>query len=187
MDNKKKIKLGWLAFCFVIFHFTTILITTFPKNYASKATQRISNHYVKPLFTQSWSMFAPCPTTENTLKFKLNFETDTTELIIPSINNFNYHSIYRLTHHGNLIIGEYNLLYWIKLDLDELEIRPHVLVTSEKQIKFQKTRGYFLLKHYLTGYANNLKGISPNSASVELHYFDFVTNKLETYYFEGLK
>lgn len=187
MENKKKIRLGWLAFCFVIFHFGTILISTFPETYTSKSARTVSNYYVSPLFTQTWSMFAPCPTTEHTLKFKLKFEDDTTNLIVPSVNNFKYHSVYRFTHHGDLAVGEYNLLYWIKVDLDELHIKPNVILKPYNHGPFKKTRGYFLLKNFLTGYANNLKGIKPNSADVELHYYDVTKNQLDTYYFEDLK
>lgn len=187
MENKKKIRLGWLAFCFVVFHIGTILITTFPENYTGKNAQTISNYYVSPLFSQSWSMFAPCPTTEHTLKFKLNFEADTTDLIVPSINNIKYHSLYRFTHHGDLAVGEYNLLYWIKLDLDKLNIKPNSKIIESKTVELKKTKGYFLLKQYLTGYSNNEVGKKPISVDVQLHYFDVTTNQLDIYNFNHLK
>jgi hypothetical protein len=187
MENKKKIRLGWLAFSFIVFHFGTILITTFPESYSSKNAQSISNHYVYPLFSQTWSMFAPCPTTEHTLKFKLNFEKDSTDLIIPSTNNFKYHSVFRFTHHGDLVVGEYNILYWVKLDLDRLNIKPNSKIIESKKNEFKNTRGYFLLKQYLTGYSNNSKGKSPISADIELDYYDVISNQLDTYYFKDLK
>lgn len=187
MDNKKKIRLGWLAFSFVIFHFGAILLTTFPENYSSKRAKTIANYYVKPLFTQTWSMFAPCPTTAHTLRFRLNYDNDTTDLITPSEYTHQQHSLYRFTHHGDLATGEYNLLYWIKLDLIDCHITPNQNVSSSAQYEFKKTTGYFLLKNYLNGYSNNLKQTKPNSAYVELDYFNIEDNTLDKYTFTNLQ
>lgn len=187
MENKKKIWLGWLAFSFVIFHFGTIFITTFPENYTSPIAQKLSNYYVTPLFSQTWNMFTPCPLTQNTLKFKLYFDDDTTQLIVPSTDYFKYHSIFRFTHHGDLAVGESNLLFWIQLDLDELNIEPNRKLLHNQKDAFYKTRGYFLLKNYLSGYATNLRQQQPKSADVYLEYYNVVEQKLNTYTFLNLK
>ena len=41
MENKNKKWLGRLALVFVIFHFTSILVTAFPETYTSKSTKKI--------------------------------------------------------------------------------------------------------------------------------------------------
>jgi len=187
MENKKKIWLGWLAFSFVIFHFATILITTFPEKFTSPTAQKLSNYYVTPLFSQTWNMFTPCPLTQNTLKFKLYFDSETTQLIVPSTNYSKYHSKYRFTHHGDLAVGESNLLFWIQLDLDKLNIKPNRKLLQYQKDAFYKTRGYFLLKNYLSGYANKIRRKKPISADVFLNYYNVVDKKLNTYTFLNLK
>ncbi len=185
--NKKKIWLGYLAFFFVVFHVIAILISTFPENYTSKSVKQISKVYTEPLFAHNWGMFAPCPLTEHTLKFKLYFDDDTTELITPSVNNFNYHTKLRFTHHGDLATGEYNMLYWIKVDLDDLNISPNKKILQSQLDLFEYTRGYYLLKTYLTGYARDLKGKYPTKADVSLEYYHVKDKEKLIYHFPIIK
>jgi hypothetical protein len=191
-DNKEIPKttkkwLGYLALFFVIFHFTAILVTTFPVNYTSKTAQSYFRVYVKPLFSQRWSMFAPCPLTNHQLKFKLYYNNEQTDTITPSLTYFKYHSWLRFTHHGDLATGEYNLLYWIYLDLDTLNIEPFIEVSDAQKQEFYKTRGYFLLKNYLTGYALKSYHKKPISADVVLDYYNVKEKINREFIFKNLK
>jgi len=191
-DNKEKVIqkkkwLGYLALFFVIFHFTTILITTFPENYSPKALQTFSNHYVSPLFNQKWGMFAPCPLTGHQLKFKLYFKDTQTDTITPSENYFKYHSWLRFTHHGDLATGEYNMMYWVKQDLDGLDFKPNSTVLESQKNQFYKTRGYFHLKNYVNGYALKYYDTLPTEYDVFLNYYDVISHQTYTYTFKNLK
>lgn len=191
-DNKekefqKKNWLGYLALFFVIFHFTSILITTFPENYTPKLLQTISNHYVTPLFNQKWGMFAPCPLTGHQLKFKLYFNEAETDTITPSENYFKYHSWLRFTHHGDLATGEYNMMYWVKQDLDGMKIQPNSTILESQKNQFYKTRGYFHLKNYIKGYAQKFYNQYPTKYDVFLNYYDVISHQTNTYTFKNLK
>jgi hypothetical protein len=191
-DNKEKVirkknVLGYFALFFVVFHFTTILITTFPKNYTPKALQTISNLYVSPLFNQKWGMFAPCPLTAHQLKFKLFFNNVETDTITPSDNYFKYHTWLRFTHHGDLATGEYNMMYWVKNDLDQLNIKANSTILESQKQAFKKTRGYFHLKNYLNGYALKYFQKKPVKTDIFLNYYDVKNHQLNTYTFNNLK
>jgi hypothetical protein len=192
MENKKKKQLGWFAFCFVTFHVGCILVATFPLGSKFKGIQNSANAYAKPLFKHNWNMFSPCPLTDNTLSFRINYAQDTTNLITPSKLNGPAHSLYRCSYHGSLISGEYNMLYWVKSDIDRINLIANENNSAEKQNKFKKngnnlSRGYFMLKNYLNGYARNLGDKPPKSFDVYCHYFNVKYNRMDTYYFKQLK
>lgn len=187
IEYQKKNWIGYIALFFIIFHFSTILITTFPKTYSPKIFYTLANHYVTPLFNQKWSMFAPCPLTAHQLQFKLYFKDTVTKTITPSNTYLKFHSKLRFTHHGDLATGEYNLMYWIKLDLDELNIEPNKTILESKKQAFYKTRGYYLLKNYLSGYALNYYKIYPIKADVILNYTNVKTHIQNSYIFKNLK
>jgi hypothetical protein len=186
-ENSNKKWLGRGAFLFVIFHFVTILITTFPESYSSPILQDVSNYYVKPIFSQTWKMFAPCPLTDNNLEYKLYYNGDSTVLIKPSETNFKYHSVYRFAHYGDLAIGEYNLLFWIKRDLDQLNIKPGHILTQEEIKKFKRTIGSFYLKNYLKGASLNQLNDVADSATFYFNFHDVVNEVTSTYTLKNLK
>ena len=187
LENRNKKWLGRGAFLFVIFHFVTLLITIFPASFTSEKAQTVSNYYVSPLFSQSWSMFAPCPLTDNYLEYKLYFDGDSTELIKPSETNFKFHSVLRFTHHGDLAVGEYNLLYWIKLELDQLGIRPNQILNDDELQKFKRSDGSFYLKNYLNGASFNTIGKKADSSTFILNFYDVKTNETNSYTLKHIK
>ena len=187
IENKNKKWLGRGAFLFVVFHFVTILISTFPESYTNSTAQSISNYYVKPIFLQSWSMFAPCPLFDNNLEYKLYFDGDSTEMIKPSITNFKYHSIFRFTHHGDLAIGEYNLLFWIKKELDDIKVEPNHVLTPPEIKKFKKTSGSFYLKNYLKGISLNTIGKKADSVTFIFNYYNVMNGVKNSYTLKYLK
>jgi hypothetical protein len=187
IENNNKKWLGRGAFLFVVFHFVTILITIFPESYTSPMAQEVSNYYVKPIFTQSWGMFAPCPLTDNNLEYKLYYNGDSTDVIKPSISNFKYHSIFRFTHHGDLIVGEYNLLFWIKKDFDKLNVTPNHILTRDEVKEFKKLSGSFYLKNYLKGASLNQLGAKADSATVYFNFYDVKSDIKTVYTLKNLK
>ena len=122
----------------------------------------------------------------------INYANDTTELIVPSKLNGAAHSLYRGSYHGSLIVGEYNMLYWVKSDIDRINLIPNQNITSEKKAQFKKngnnySRGYFMLKNYLKGYAKNLGDMPPKSFDVYCHFYNVEYGRMDTYYFKQLR
>ncbi len=170
IENKKKIKYGWLAFLFVIIHFVFILISIFPKSFTTPNLHFISNQYVQPFFVQRWAMFAPCPTFENRIKLKFYFQNDSSNWIDPSEELLNIHQKFRLTHHGNLAVGQYNMLFWLKCDLDTLPIPINQTVDFQTYPVLKKKRGPYLLKNYVNGLAKTKFNKKPISTSIQIDY-----------------
>jgi hypothetical protein len=180
MENKNKKWLGRLALVFVIFHFTTIFVTALPETYTSKSTKVTTGYYVNPIFTQTWSMFAPCPIWEDKLKFKLHYENESTDWITPSEKNLKLHSNFKFLHFGDLVVGESNMLYWLRYDIFNMHLENKKNISNSKLAEFKKTLGYMILKKYLTGYSLNIKNKKPLSADIEISFKNVKTDELFT-------
>lgn len=65
---KKKILRVWFLFLltFVILHSTITVIYNFPINPFTEKFNKITNAYMNPLFSQTWTLFAPDPVSTNT-------------------------------------------------------------------------------------------------------------------------
>ena len=187
IENKKENRHGWFAFSFVIIHFSFIIISMLSPDAIHPKLNAISKQYVTPFFAQKWNMFAPCPILENRFKFKFNFEGETTDWIDPSIITLEKHQRYRLSHHGNLAVGEYNLLYWALLDLEDQNVEPNKKLNFELFPSLKKTRGLFLLKNYLKGYALKYFKQKPLGTEVILTYRNVKNNTVTQYHFTNFK
>lgn len=149
LENKKKIWIGRLAIFFVFFHFLFILINTLPDNFTSSQTKAITNKYVSPIFSQKWSMFAPCPLWEDHIKFQFIKDNHQTEWFEPSTSYKTTHDYFKFLHYGDLLLGESNMLYWIRTDLHQIGVTEQREISIKEEEAFKKTTGYSLLKKYL--------------------------------------
>ncbi|PZE16808.1 hypothetical protein DNU06_11160 [Putridiphycobacter roseus] len=133
-------------------------------------------------------MFAPCPTFENRFKFKYYFKNDSTAWIDPSISVLNVHQKMPFTHNGNLAVGQYNMLYWVKCDLDTLPIPTDQAINFQNYPVLKKKRGLLLLKNYTEGYARLNFDEKPISTSIEIDYRHvFDPNESKKYIFNNFK
>ena len=78
-------------------------------------------------------------------------------------------------------------MFYVKMDLDRLEIKPNKNITQAEMEVFKSSTGYFILKNYLTGYTQTIRQRNPIGAYIELDFLDVTTNTINTYYFPNFK
>lgn len=173
LDQKRlKIRLGWAAFVFVVFHFTMIVLYAMPESLAPSSFNRVSKPYVEPIFTQRWSMFAPCPVIDGKVEVKYYFQNGSTDWISPTEDARKWHGRLRGTHHGELVLAESNLMYWLGLDLEHLGIQIGDDFPMDKIEVFYKGYSYYKIKDYLNGNAIYLYDQKPVQALMRCHLID---------------
>ncbi|MFK8037646.1 MAG: DUF5819 family protein [Crocinitomicaceae bacterium] len=187
IETKKQKRYGWLAFIVLTCHFILVLFSIIPETITSKQIHNLSKHYTDPVFKQKWAMFAPCPTLENRLKVKYYFENDSTDWIDPISNILTTHQTYRLTYHGNIAVGYYNMLYWLKRDLDHLNIETDRIITFTRLSKLRNSLGNRLLHNYVYGYANENFNQMPSNIKLNISYRNIISKTTINYLFTEYK
>lgn len=163
---------GVAAFGFVCVHFGLIFNYAMPPNYDSDTLERISKPYVEPIFTQRWSMFAPCPTINATVEMKFYFEKDSTAWFKPSDQFLTKHQWLRGSHHGELVIGESNLVYWLQIDLKEMGLTKLNKIPDNRLDEFKNGQSYAKISAYLKGYAQYLFKKNAKAARIRFEMQD---------------
>lgn len=178
-QNLRKKKLyGWGGFTFVFLHFLAIVIYAMPGGILPKRIVKVSVFYVEPLFQQKWNMFAPCPVLSHHTEIKYYFEGgDTTGWISPSEEAVSKHMYLRGSHHGDIALAEYNLLYWVEAAIKKLELENNVDVPDEKRSKFKSDIAYYLARNYAYGNAVYLLDKKPYKAIMKCYFFNVKTGK----------
>jgi len=151
-DNNKNIT-GWTAFGFIVIHFALIIAYALPTDISGDRVKRIAGAYVSPIFEQSWSMFAPCPVINGHVEIMYFFENDSTDWTNPVINAQKKHAFFRGTYHGELVLAESNLMYWIVTDLDAMEIDLNHPFPSDRTNEYQKRYSFNMIRNYIWGNA----------------------------------
>lgn len=187
IGNKKENRRGWIAFFAVIFHFGLIVFSILPETKHTHSITTFSKSYASPIFKQRWAMFAPCPTFENRIKIKYYFDHDTTNWIDPIDELLPMHQIFRFTYHGNIAVGYYNMLFWLKEDIDQLKIDPNKIHDFTQLNKLRNSMGNRLLYNYVWGYSRNLFSRPPVKADLKISYRNVVDNNIKTYEFINYK
>ncbi|MDX1350600.1 MAG: hypothetical protein R3279_10150 [Putridiphycobacter sp.] len=187
IENRKEKTYGWLAFLVLVIHFGLILFSILPATKITKPIHAIAKQYAEPIFKQRWAMFAPCPTLENRIKVKFYFENDTTDWIDPIDDILPIHQTLRFSYHGNIAVGYYNMLYWLKLDIDKLSITKNELQNFSDLNDLRNTMGNRLLHKYVFGYANETFQKKPHSADLIISYRSVVDGVETTYLFSNYK
>ncbi len=178
MNEKNKIRIGFAAFFFVILHTLLICIYAAPEGVVPVRLKTISSAYVYPIFDQRWSMFAPCPLFDHGIELKYVFEDgDSTKWIKPNESASKYHRYLRGSHHGELILAEYNLLFWVTKDIDSLGLAYDQKVPDEKRTQFFGGYSYLMAKRYAYGNAHYLYGKEPVYALMKCHFFNVKTEE----------
>jgi hypothetical protein len=187
IENRKENAYGWLAFSILIIHFGLIIFSIVPASAYTKSISAISKSYTEPLFNQRWSMFAPCPTFENRIKIRYFFPEDSTHWIDPIERILPIHQKYRFTHHGNIAVGYYNMLFWLKIDLERLSIDKEIQHNFSDVSDLRNSLGNRLLHNYVFGFANDEFHQKPEHAEIMVLYRNVTNNQVEKYLFSNYK
>ncbi|MFK8044184.1 MAG: DUF5819 family protein [Crocinitomicaceae bacterium] len=187
IEYKKNNRLGWIAFSVLLIHFSLVIFSIVPESETTSKINHLAESYVDPVFKQKWAMFAPCPILENRLKIKYYFGNDSTHWIDPIENALSNHQRYRFTHHGNIAVGYYNMLYWFKIELDKLKTKPAKWLIFSEQTKLRNSLGNRLLNNYVKGYANENFDENPTKTSLDISYRNLETGDTAHYYFIDYK
>ena len=174
---KNKIWLGRFALLFVIIHFGFIIAYALPSQLSNPQIKSFAQPYVEPVFTQTWSMFAPCPEINGYIEVKYFFNSDSTDWVSPAENARNKHKWYRGSYHGELVLAESNLLFWIGLDLDQMDIEIGDSFPFERSSEFQKGYSFYKIKNYLKGNCIYLYDKMANKARIRLVMENVITHK----------
>ena len=177
MSTANKIRIGWVAFTFVVAHFAMIVIYAFPAQYMPESLKSVSQGYVYPVFEQSWSLFAPCPLVDGHLRVKYYFENDSTDWINPIAEAEKVHSMFRITYHADLILGESNVWFWVVGDLQDMGLSPYESFPADSTDAFKYTASYWRLLYYLKGNADYLYDEQPVRAFVECSFENVSTGE----------
>ncbi len=148
-----------------------------PDSVVNSDLKKIATPYVEPIFTQKWSMFAPCPTINAHVQMKFYFQDDSTEWISPTSDAQKVHGWIKASHHAGLVLGESNLAYWLSLDLDQLGIGIGDSFPEDRIEDYQKGYSYFKVKNYLSGNANYFFDKDVVSAKIRFELEDVVSTK----------
>ena len=177
MSERRKILLGWLAFSFVIFHIVSIFFTAFPGNYIPSRVKKMAEIYTYPIFTQNWSMFAPCPILDGRLEVCYFFKGKSTGWQRPLQDEWDKHALFRMTYHAELALGEANLLYWVDVDVKKMNLRYDQPMSGEIREKYLNGYSYSKVQDFLEGTAIYLYEEKPDSAYAKCHFKNVVSQE----------
>lgn len=173
--ENQKIGMGWLAFGFVLVHFSFIVIYALPARISNPQLKSFATPYVEPIFTQTWGMFAPCPVVNSALEIKFYFENDSTDWVNPLADASEKHSYLRGSYHGELVLAASNLYYWLSIDLASLDISIGDHFPEERMSEFYSGFSYYKIRNYISGNAWYLYDCEVDSALIRFYLEDVVT------------
>ena len=150
---------------FVLFHSISLFIYAAPASIVPGGGKKIVSPYVYPLFDQTWSMFAPCPTVDGKIKVNIQHKNGETGWFYPLESDLSWHRTLRMSHHGEMALLELNLIYWVMLDKVDFNLQYDEALLYPISDYFKDGYSYILLKRFVYGIAVNLE-LEPISAEV---------------------
>jgi len=187
LSDKTKITAGWICLAFVIFHTANILTVSLPDSIIPPRIRTFSDGYTSEIFAQRWDLFAPCPQVDAKIEVRFVFDSDTTEWIRPLEQAARYHSIWRMTHHGDLALDESNLLYWVQVDIWEKHLPLNGYLTPEEVYRYKQGYSYTKIGYFLKGASHYLFGKSPDAALGRCSLENVVTGEINRFQFPEYK
>lgn len=181
MNERNKIITGWIAFIFVVFHLSALFLFAAPAQFGLLKGKKFVSPYVVPLFEQSWSMFAPCPVTTGKIKVKIQYADESTDWFYPGENAQKWHQYLRASHHGDLVILESNLIYWLTVDLDDFNLPYEGQCPSYLIEAFKHAHSFHLIGRYVYGWGLKNNNQPPISARVEVDLHNVKTGEKGTF------
>jgi hypothetical protein len=184
-----KIWIGWVAFLFIIIHFSFIIVYALPPQVSGPQLKMIATPYVEPIFTQTWGMFAPCPTVNATISIQFYLVNGKVVLENPVAEAVETHQYLRGSHHGELVLSASNLYYWLSLDLDQMGVETGEEFPIEKSSEFYDGYSYYKIKNFIRGNALSLYETAVDSAIIRFSVEDVATGdegviELPKFYFD---
>ena len=176
-ETTNKIWIGWLAFLFIVVHFSFIIIYAFPATISHPKLKAFATPYVEPIFAQTWGMFAPCPTVNSTIEIKFYFENDSTEWDNPVTDAANRHSYLRGSHHGEIVLAASNLYYWLSLDLNMLNVAIGDDFPTDRMAEFYDGYSYYKIQNFIRGNGWYLYDSKVESALIRFYLEDVVSGE----------
>ena len=187
MKQSNKIWLGWFAFAFVVWHTVSIFIYAFPEEYTPAPLKRFVTPYVSPVFEQTWSLFAPCPLYEQHLRIRYYFENDTTGWISPMQHDLEQHRFWRASYHGELALGEFNALHFLRNDMLEMGLSVEEPFPLDSLSTLSTKSSYWILWRFIYGTSEKIFGEAPVMADVECSYKNVKSNRQNVFVLPGFK
>lgn len=170
MTESNKIAWGWTAAIFVVFHCSMIFIYAFPQRLVPLSVKNLSSYYVYPVFEQTWSLFAPCPTLNSDVEVNYFFEGDSTGFIDPLKEDRRKHAMFRFTHHGDLALGESNLLFFVASDVTYMSGDLFNGFPADSASVYYKYTSCWQMEKFVYGTSYYLYSKRPDSAYVKCAY-----------------
>ncbi|NOQ70815.1 MAG: hypothetical protein GQ574_02370 [Crocinitomix sp.] len=174
---KNKIWIGWLAFLFIIVHFSFIFIYALPAQLSNPQLRSAITPYVEPVFTQTWGMFAPCPTVNSSVEIIFFFGEDSTGWVNPIADAEGKHFYLRGSHHSELVLSGSNLYYWLSTDLQQMGLEFGDDFPSHRMSEFYAGESYYKIRNFIRGNAYSLYDSVVDSARIRFHLEDVVTGE----------
>lgn len=178
MKTEKRHKFyGWIAFVFVIFHFGFVFIYATPVSVFGEDSKAMVERYVSPVFSQKWSLFAPCPIVNAYTEVAFEFEGEKkTDWIKVGDEPLRKHSFTKGLHYGELVLIESNLMFSVNADLEEVGLEAGSMPSKEKLDRYVYLgRSVHRVRRYLYGLAFYLFNEKPTKG-----YFRCWRNNVET-------
>ena len=167
MTPSNKIRLGWFAFAFVAAHFIMIFLYAMPFGYVPGPLKNVAANYVHPFFEQTWNLFAPAPVLNQEMKIRYFFGADSTDWINIYQDEAELHNILRFTHHGDLVLAESNLLYYVSTDLQYMGISLYQPFPADSADAYKYRGSYEMTRTFIYGNAVRDFNKVPAAADVQ--------------------
>lgn len=167
---------------FTVLHFVLIVIYAWPQSLSNPTLRRYAAAYVEPIFSQRWSMFAPCPAIDSKVYLKYKFVNgDSTDWFRPTQEMASSHAKFPALHYGELILAEGNLDYWLSVDLNEMGLNINDSFPMEKLDRYKKGYSYFKIRNYINGWANYLYSEPIAEGQIKFERTDVTSGEVGTF------
>lgn len=176
--NQKNANIGWgrIALILIVLHFSLIFVYALPESLSNSTLKAWSKPYVEPIFTQTWGMFSPCPTLNGHVELRYKFEDGLqTKWASPTETAEKFHSIFPGLHYAEIVLAESNLVYWLSLDLNYLNIEIGDSFPIDKMEEFYTGYSYFIIRDYVFGNAAYLFNKKPIEGEIRFAIRDVVS------------
>lgn len=174
--------MGLAAFFFVVIHFSFVIVYAWPEPLKPKVLHHFTKAYVEPVFTQRWSMFAPCPTINSRVEINYFFSaSDSTGWIRPTSEAIEVHDYFPALHYGELVLAESNLDYWLGLDIDYMDLSVNDPFPVDQKEAFYKGYSYYKIRNFAEGWAHYLYERRVIAAKVRFIREDVTTGEVEVF------
>jgi hypothetical protein len=154
------------------------MVYAWPESLKPNRVHMVAAAYVEPVFTQRWSMFAPCPTINSHVKINFIFKDgDSTGWVDPLSHAKRIHNYLPALHYGELVLSASNLDYWLGLDVNRMGLEISDPFPSGKIDEFHKGYSYYKIRNFILGWGHYLYREPLTAAEIKFIREDVVTGE----------